>query len=428
MTTTARPPRRRSGPTLPLAGRHTTESIWLTALCAVLLVLGLVMTFSASFVQSTATSGDPFGVATRQAFWAAIGMPVAWLAASVDYHRWRRLSGVAVVATVVALLLVLLVGEVINGARRWFEFGPITVQPAEIIKLTLPLFCAHLLASRWTRIRRGDFVALIWPTGFFIGIAALLVAAAPDLESAVLVAIIGITPLFVAGLPLRLLAVALAAGTALAVWAIQSTPYRVGRVAAWLDPTNEAFRDGYGYQTTQGFIALGNGGLFGTGLGQGRGKWLYVPNAHTDFIYAIIGEELGLIGAMAVLVAFAALAWFGCRTASRAPDVFGRLLASGITAWLALQAAINISSVVGVLPVTGVTLPLVSFGGSSLVITMVGVGLLIAIARQGVPDGAARDDQLADDAEDLGGWDDLEGWDDDLGDLDDDLDRRGWRA
>lgn len=370
-----------------IAGSATPESWWLIGIGGSLLLLGLVMTFSASFVQSTAQSGDAFEVFNRQAFWAVIGLPVAALIAMVDYRTWRRGIPLALGATLAALVLVLVIGEEINGSRRWFTVGPFSLQPAEIVKLTLPMFTAHMLALRWARVRRGDLTALVWPAVPALLLSGVLVALSPDLESAVLVCTIGLTPLFIAGLPLRILAVTGIAVGAMAAYAIQTTPYRVGRMAAWLDPTNEAFRDGYGYQTTQGFIALGNGGVFGVGLGQGRGKWLYVPNAHTDFIYAIIGEELGMIGAMLVLATFLGLTYVGVRVASRAPDTYGRLLAAGITAWLALQAAINISSVVGVLPVTGVTLPLVSFGGSSLVITMAGIGMLIGIARQATADG-----------------------------------------
>jgi cell division protein FtsW len=364
------------------AGRSTPESWWLVGIGGALLLLGLVMTFSASFVQSAAQTGDAFDVFARQAFWAAIGLPVAAAAAALDYRRLGRVSTAAVGATLLALVLVLVVGEEINGARRWFAVGPFSLQPAEVVKLTLPLFTAHALAVRWERVRRGDLAAMLLPGLPAVVVAAALVAISPDLESAVLVAVVGLTPLVVAGLPLRVLAVGGGALAAFALYAIQTTPYRLGRIAAWLDPTNEAFRDGYGYQSTQGFIALGNGGILGQGLGQGRGKWLYVPNAHTDFIYAIIGEELGLVGAMTVLLVFLALAWLGLRVASQARDPFGKLLAAGITAWLALQAAINIASVVGALPVTGVTLPLVSFGGSSLVITMAGLGVLVSIARQ----------------------------------------------
>jgi cell division protein FtsW len=402
VTTAARPPRTARRPTVRPAraaapaerraadrtgawrpaGRATPESWWVLGVGGALLALGLVMTFSASFVASTAETGDAFDVVARQALWAAAGVPVAALVATVDYRRWARAAGIAALGTLVALVLVLLIGEEVNGARRWFAVGPITLQPSEVVKLVLPMAVAHVLATRWRDVRRGDVGALLWPSLPLTAVAAVLVAATPDLESGALVFLVGLTPLLVAGLPGRVLALGVVALAAAGTWAIRSAPYRVGRVAAWLDPTNEAFRDGYGYQTTQGFIALGNGGVLGVGLGQGRGKWLYVPNAHTDFIYAIIGEELGAVGALLVLVAFAVLAWVGVRVALRAPDPYGRLLAAGITAWIVAQAAVNISSVVGVLPVTGVTLPLVSFGGSSLVVTMAGVGMLVAIARQ----------------------------------------------
>lgn len=371
-----------------VSGRGTTEFYWLLGLTGGLLVLGLVMTFSASFVQSTAQTGDAFGVFSRQAIWAAVGVPVVLVTALVDYRRWRPIALPAVALTLAGLLLVLLVGEEVNGARRWFELGPVSVQPSEIIKFTLPLWCASALAARWSSVSRGNVIGLAWPVGPVVLVAAALVAAGPDLESAVLVAVVGATSMFVAGLPLRVVAAVGAVGGVVAWWQVVSTPYRVGRFAAWLDPT--AYADTYGYQTTQGFLALGSGGWFGVGLGQGRGKWLYIPNAHTDFIYAIIGEEIGLLGALLVLVAFAGLAYLGIRIAMASPDIFGRLLAASITAWLVLQATINMSSVVGLLPVTGVTLPLVSFGGSSLVVTMAGVGLLASVARHARKDGAPR--------------------------------------
>ena len=364
-----------------VSGRATPDSVWLLLLASGLLLLGLVMTFSASFVQSTADTGDAFDVFGRQAFWAFLGLPVAFVATVVDYRRWRMFALPALVLTLLAMALVLVVGEEVNGAKRWFALGPVSIQPAEIVKLTLPLWTAHVLASKWRSIDRGGVIDLLLPAAPVIVVAGVLVAMGPDLESAVLVMAIGGTALFVAGLPLRIVGVMGILAGLFAWYEVASKPYRLGRLAAWLDPT--AYADTYGYQTTQGFIALGSGGFFGVGLGQGRGKWLYVPNAHTDFIYAIIGEELGLLGALLVLIAFAGFAWLGIRIASRATDVFGRLLAASVTAWLILQASINMSSVVGLLPVTGVTLPLVSFGGSSLVITMAGVGLLASVARHG---------------------------------------------
>jgi cell division protein FtsW len=210
--------------------------------------------------------------------------------------------------------------------------------------------------------------------------------AEPDLETAGLIVAIAGVMLVAAGLPGRIIGFASVVLMLVGAAGIASAGYRRGRFIAWLDPMADP--SNYGYQTVQGYLALGSGGINGVGLGQGRGKWLWIPNAHTDYIFAIIGEELGLLGATFVLVLFTLLAVGGIRTARSAPDAFGRLLAVGITAWLLLQAVINIGSVVGLLPVTGVTLPLLSFGGSSLVLTMIGVGLLLSVARHARPPGA----------------------------------------
>ncbi|HUH07237.1 MAG TPA: putative lipid II flippase FtsW [Egibacteraceae bacterium] len=387
-----RPARARPGPPprprrLPLtaAGETTTEFLLLTATAAVLLVLGLVMTFSASFVHSAGESGDAFGIFQRQLLWCAIGLPPMVLAASVDYRLWRRMSGPALAVTLLAVALVLVpsIGHEVNGARRWLDLGPLRFQPTEVLKLTLPLYLAHVLDSRWARLRRGDIAALLSPAVPLIALAAGLVVLEPDLETALLVALIGGLVLYTAGLPGRLIAVGVAGGAALVAAGVAARGFRQGRLLAWLDPM--AYPTTFGYQSLQGFMALGSGGWFGVGLGQGRGKWLFLPNPHTDFIFAIIGEELGLLGAMFVLALFAALAVGGLRTARRAPDPFGRLLATAITGWLVLQAGINIGSVVGLMPVTGVTLPLVSFGGSSLLFTLLGMGILLSIARAGRP-------------------------------------------
>lgn len=363
------------------SGEVTQEFLLLAATGAVLLVLGLLMTFSASFVQSTADTGDPFGIFARQLLWCAIGLLPLLVTTLTDYRTWRPLSGLLLVVTLVALVVVLVpgIGVQVSGARRWIDLGAFRFQPTELAKLSVPLFLSALLARRWSRLRGGDLHALLMPAMPMLALLAVLVMGEPDLETAALIVAIGGVVLFAAGLPGRLIAWAVACLGAFGAVAIASTPFRRARLAAWFDPMSYA--DTYGYQTVQGFIALGSGGLLGVGLGQSRGKWLYVPNAHTDFIYAIIGEELGLAGAMFVLLLFALLAVGGLRTARLAPDPFGRLLAAGITGWLLLQAFINIGSVVGLLPVTGVTLPLVSFGGSSLVFTMAGYGLLLSIAR-----------------------------------------------
>ncbi len=365
-------------------GRPTPEFFLLLATITVLLLIGLVMTFSASFVTSTAETGDAFEIFRRQLLWSAVGAVPLIVAARTDYRRWRGAAVPLLLLTLLSLVAVAIpsIGIEVNGARRWLGAGAWRFQPTELAKLTVPLFLAHVLARRWRVLRSGDLLGLLVPGLPLLVLTGGLIMLEPDFETAALIALIGGAVLYAAGLPGRLIALAGAVLAVLATVGVSMSEFRRGRVLAWLDPFSDPAN--FGYQTTQGYLALGSGGWFGAGLGEGRGKWLFVPNAHTDFIYAIIGEELGLIGALLVLGLFASLAVAGTRTALRAPDPFGRLLAVGITGWMLLQAGINMGSVVGLLPVTGVTLPLVSFGGTSLVSTMFGLGLLLSIARAGV--------------------------------------------
>ena len=365
------------------SGQWTGPAVLITVCAAVLVLLGCLMTFSASFVAATNETGDAFAVARRQLLWTALGLPVAVAVAVCDYRRLRPWAVALLVVSLLATALVLVpgLGVKINGARRWFDLGPITMQPVELLKVTLPLGLAAIVSRRWERIRGGDLHGLLMPALPLLALVAVLVLAEPDVETAALLVAIGAMVLWVAGLPPRLLLLGAGTGAVAVALAIARSGFRRGRIIAWLDPASDP--GNFGYQTWQGFLALGSGGVFGVGLGDSRGKWLYVPNAYTDFIYAIIGEELGLLGALLVLVLFTGIAVGGVRAALRAPDPFGRLLAAGLVAWLLLQAGINIGSVVGLLPVTGVTLPLVSFGGSSLVTTLVGVGLLVSVARAG---------------------------------------------
>ncbi len=357
-------------------------AVVLVVTAALLLAVGLVMTFSASFVEA-AREGSPTAIARRQLLWAALGVPVAVLLARTDPHQLRRLAwpALGVSLALCALVLVPGIGVEVHGARRWLSLGPVGLQPSELAKLTVPLVLAHVLARRWARVRGGDLHALLLPGLWVIALAAGLVLAGPDLEMGLLVAAAGAIVLLVAGLPGRLVGVGVGAAVAVAIGLILAAPFRMMRLTAWLDPAAHA--GDAGYQAQQGFIALASGGLTGRGLGQGRGQWMYVPNAHTDFIYAIIGEELGLVGALVVLLAFAALVVAGVLAARRAATPFERLLAASLTGWVSLQALMNMGSVVGLLPVTGVTLPLISFGGTSLLVTLVAVGVLVAIARRG---------------------------------------------
>ncbi len=367
----------------PPSGETTLLFGVLAATVVVLVLLGLLMTFSASFVRS-ALAGDAFGIFRRQLLWCLIGVPVTVAVASRDYRAWRPwIRPFTVVALLLAVVVVTPVGIVEGGARRWLGFGPLRFQPAELLKLAIPLFGADVLARRWGVIRTGDLQALLVPLVPMLVVVAVLVMAEPDLETAALLVAIGVAMLYVAGLPTRWVLGTGVIGLVLGGIGIAAADFRAGRFAAWLDPMADA--SVYGYQTLQGYYALGSGGWLGTGLGGGRGKWLYLPNAHTDFIFAIIGEELGLLGALLVLLLYVVIAVVGMRIAAQAPDSFGRLLATGLVVGILLQAAINMGSVVGLLPVTGVTLPFVSFGGTSLVVTMISAGLLLSIARHTRP-------------------------------------------
>ncbi len=370
---------------LEVLGTTTPEFLLLAATTVVLLLLGLLMTFSASFVASTAQTGNPFGIFSKQLLWSLLGLPLAAAAALMDYRIWRRLATPLLALSLVAAAVVVIpgVGVLVGGARRWIDLGPVRFQPTELLKLTVPLFLSAVLAGRWARLRGGDLRALVIPALPLVVVVSALVMLEPDLETAGLIACVAGVVLVAAGLPGRIITAAVGLLAVLAAVGVAVSDYRRGRVLAWLQPTADP--GNFGYQALQGYLALGSGGWTGAGLGQGRGKWLYIPNAHTDYIFAIIGEELGLVGAMTVLGLFVVLAVAGVRTARGAPDPFGRLLATGVTGWLLLQATVNIGSVVGLLPVTGVTLPLVSFGGSSLVFTLLGLGILASIARQARP-------------------------------------------
>ncbi|MEX0869506.1 MAG: putative lipid II flippase FtsW [Nitriliruptoraceae bacterium] len=350
-------------------------------LTSLLLVFGLVMSFSASFVEA-ATAGDPFGVFRRQATFAVLGTIAFAAAARMPHIWWRRLAWPMIATTLVALVLVLVPGIGIErfGSTRWIGVGPLAVQPTEFAKLAVVLWLGDVYERK--RPRDGalhDVDHLLVPALPLLGLVGVLVMLQPDLGTAIILALIVGAVLWIEGLPARYLAVLAAvvgvAGLLLAVVA----PYRLARIAGWLAPEEDPL--GSGFQLLQSRYALGSGGIFGVGLGESRGKWNFVPNPETDFIFAIIGEELGLLGTLLVVVLFAMVLVFGYRVAFRVPDGFGRAVAFTITTWIVGQALINISTVTGLLPITGVTLPLVSVGGSSLFVTLAALGILVSMAR-----------------------------------------------
>jgi cell division protein FtsW len=340
---------------------------------------GLIMVLSASSVSAYAQYGSSFLFFQRQAAYAVVGTIALLVTSRMRYLAWRRLAVPLLSVTFALLLLVLHPGTGIQayGAARWISVGPVTVQPSELAKLAIVVFGASVLARRWDRL--DDPAQLAWPLLPLTVLGCGMVMLQPDLGTTVILAGSVFLLAFAAGARLRYLILAGAVGLAAGTGLIMSETYRRVRFLSFLHPWADA--KGAGYQLVQSLIALGSGGWLGVGLGNSRQKWMYVPNAHTDFIFSILGEELGLVGEIVVLLAFGLLIYSGIRIAARAPEVFGRLLASGIVAWFGLQIVVNLGAVTGLLPITGVPLPFLSYGGSSLVVSLAAVGILVNIAR-----------------------------------------------
>lgn len=346
-----------------------------------LAAFGLVMVYSASSARAMLASGDPAYYLKRQALYAVVGLVLLAVLSRVDFRALRFAAGPLVLTSVVLLLAVLVLGTAVNGARRWLSLGALDFQPSELAKLALALWLAAWLARRPAPQSLGE---LARPVGLVVGGACLLVLVEPDLGTAIAIAIMAAAVLVVSGTPLRVLAGAgaIALGTVLvAIWV---EPYRRARIFSFLDPWQDP--DGAGFQAVQAMIALGSGGIFGVGLGESVQKIYYLPEASTDMIFAIVGEELGLLGAAAVIAAFALFGYAGFNVALRCRDPFGKRLAAGLTALVCGQAAVNVCAVLGLAPLTGIPLPFVSYGGSSLVIGLASVGILLNIAvNHGVP-------------------------------------------
>ncbi|MBW3657260.1 MAG: putative lipid II flippase FtsW [Actinobacteria bacterium] len=366
------------------AGAWTREATLLTALTAALLVLGLVMSFSASIVDA-AENGDVFGIFRRQLAWALIGAPAFLFVSSLDHRVWRPLSWVLIIVSFVLLAIVLTpVGLTRFGSSRWIGVGPLVIQPSEIAKLAALLWLADVFARKREKgIDLTDLTHLLVPAIPLLGVFGLLIMLEPDLGTTIILGLIIALVLWIEGLPMRWFgAGGILAGLAVTALALGAS-YRAARIQGWLHP--EEFADSAGFQLLQAKFAMADGGVFGLGLGASRGKWNYIPNPETDFIFAIIGEELGLVGAMFVMLLFAGILVLGLRVARSAEDGFARTVAFVITCWIVGQALINVGTVTGLLPITGVTLPLVSVGGSSLVSTLVALGIVVSISRRQEP-------------------------------------------
>jgi cell division protein FtsW len=366
------------GPPPRPAGHMGTHWV-LVLLVAILCLIGVVMVLSASSIVSLQQFGSPWHFFERQLMWLAIGTVAFVVGRRVDPERWRRLAPVAMFLTFGLLFAVLIpgIGVRASGASRWLGTSSLQLQPAELAKLTLILFAADVLDRR---AGKRDWRYQMIPVIAVLVLLVVLVMAQPDMGTAIVLGCIGVALMITAGIPFKPLGFLLAGGTAAAVLLAIAAPYRWRRLTSFLHPFKDASNTGY--QSVQAMLALSHGHVLGEGLGASIASYGYLPNAQTDFIFAVIGEETGLVGTLVFSGLFLALALVGTRITCWAPSRYTALIAVGVTAWLVGQAVINIGAVVGLLPVTGVPLPFVSFGGSSLVIALFGTGMLANIAAR----------------------------------------------
>ncbi len=361
-------------------GRRTGLFLALLISVVSLMLLGLVMALSATAAPSLSGTDSAWSLFRSQAMWLGVGTVAMLVLLRVDYHRWKKLApyGLGMTLLLLAVTAVPSIGISANGARRWLGVGPVVFQPSELAKLALVVFIADLLSRPGRHME--DTRATVAPVMLTTVAMALLLMLQPHLGAAVLIGGTAVTVLYFAGARLSHLLLIGVAGATAAALMIAYTPWRRERMLGFMNPWDDPL--GNGYQTLKSLLAMASGGLDGVGLGSGRSKWGYLPYAHTDFIFAVIGEELGIAGSLFVVSLFAGIAVAGLGVALRASDRFGMLLAVGITCWITLQAALNIGAVLGVLPVVGMTLPLLSFGGTSLVTTLASTGVLLNVARQ----------------------------------------------
>lgn len=361
-----------------MSGRRMAFDRYLFASAVALTVFGLAMVGSASLFNLVGSQGSSSWHLFRQGIYACIGLPLMYALMKTDYRRYNNRYLVAAAVLVTALLLIgVLFTPAINGAHRWFSIGPIHVQPSEIAKLVCVLFLAYTIDRKGEEaadLRRG-----VLPIGAICGTLVLLVLIEPDTGTASLMGLVVFVFLFLSGTRIRHLATLAAAGAAVLAVFILSSAYRRERILTFLNPDADPL--GAGFQVNQSLIAIGSGGLTGVGLGQGQQKAFYLPNPDSDFIFSVIGEELGLLGVLALLTFFGLFFWRGIRASLKAPDVFGFCLGMGLTLMLSMQALINIGVATGLMPAKGLPLPFVSYGGSSLIAALAATGVLLNISQ-----------------------------------------------
>ena len=378
----------------PQRERHEPDYLLIVSVIA-LAAIGLLLVYSSSGVIWMLAGGDPFAIVGPQAFWAVLGAVVMVVFMRLDY-RYLRFVSVAGYLTALALLVLLLLPPIgpiqpirEGGSLRWLEVGPLPrMHPAEFAKLALLIYLAHWLARKGKAA--GSLTNGLVPFLLITGPVLGLVLLEPDLGTMGVLTLMAFTVFYVAGGSILHLAAIVPIGLAGLAYAITHSEYQMARVNAFLDPWADP--QGIGFHTVQALLALGSGGLFGIGLGESRQPGeLHLPNAQNDFVFAVMAQEFGFIGAIALIGLYVLFAYRGIRIALSAPDTFGALLATGITAWLTLQAFINIGVVVALLPITGITLPFVSAGGSSLLVSFAAVGILLSISRETLPSAAWND-------------------------------------
>ncbi len=359
--------------------RPLTSYYLLLGASTLLLTIGLMMVLSASSVEAYKTYGSSYHYFLKQLMWVGIGLPVAWVASRLPHGFLRRLAWLVLLVSTVLLVLTQVpgLGKEVNGNTNWLALGPLTIQPSEFAKLAIILWCAHIYARKERLL--GDWRHTLIPVLPVTGLLTLIVIKGGDLGTALVLFAIVLGMLWVVGAPGRLFGGALLVVAALALYLASTSAERLERLTNFVDPFKNY--EGAGWQAAHGLFAMSSGGWFGKGISASQQKWGSLPEAHTDFIFAVLGEELGLVGTLLVLALFLTIAYAGIRVALRTTDPFVRYMAAGITVWITAQMMINIGMVLALLPVIGIPLPLVSYGGSALLPTLVALGLLVSFAR-----------------------------------------------
>ncbi len=357
--------------------RSDRRAVLLVVPVVMLLIVGLGAMLSAASVVSIRETGDHLFYIKRQLVWVGLGLAALVVFARIPYRLYRKFALVIFIAALVGLAATLVVGDVRGGARRWIEVGPLTIQASEFAKLATVIVLSAVMAKKDQLL--GSLAHFLLPVGAILGGVAALLMAQPDFGTTLLIGASAFAVLFASAAPVGYVVGLGGIAALLGTVGAFTMDYRRDRITGFLDPFADPL--GTGHQAVQSLVALGTGGWFGVGLGASRARWSFLPNAHTDFIFAIIGEETGLVGAALVIVLFALFAAVGIRIALKAPDMFGRLLAVGIVSWVSFQALINVGGVVAVLPITGVPLPFVSSGGNAMIVSLAAVGILVNISR-----------------------------------------------